>query len=277
LPPAEQSVLIIGPSNGGVINLRELWGHRELLYYLTWRDIAVRYKQTLLGVAWAVLQPVLTMVVFTLLFGVLARMPSAGIPYVLFSYTALLPWTYFANALGTGSNSLANNAHLIDKVYFPRMLLPLSASLAGLVDYAIAFAVLLVVLMPVYGLVPPLSVVFTVPLLTLLTSLLALGASLWLSALNVRYRDVRHVLPFIVQLWMFATPVVYPLSLVPERFRWVVALNPMAGVVEGYRSALLGTPWDLPSLGVSLASCAAVLLSGAWFFCRVEDDFADII
>jgi lipopolysaccharide transport system permease protein len=281
-PPADAvPVLYIRPSGvWNPIDFRELWRHRELLYFLTWRDVKVRYKQSVLGAAWAIIQPLFTMVVFTLLFGVLARMPSGDIPYPVFSYTALLPWTYFANALANASNSLVGSAHLINKIYFPRLFIPISAILAGLVDYLIASVVLFAILMPWYGYYPPLSALITIPLLTVLVSGLALGVSLVLSALNVQYRDVRHAVPFLIQLWMFATPVVYSLNLLPERiqpYRWVFALNPLAGAIEGYRSALLGLAWDFFGLGISVAFCALALVVGALFFRRVEDDFADII
>jgi lipopolysaccharide transport system permease protein len=272
--------VVVGPKRGfGLPDLGELWRHRELLYFLTWRDVKVRYKQTVLGVAWAVIQPLFTVVVFTVLFSIVAGMPSGDLPYPVLCFSALLPWTYFANVLGTASNSLVNNAHLVNKVYFPRLLIPVSAVLTGLVDFAIAIATLLV-LMLCYRLLPPLSALVTVPLLTLVTSVFGLGVSLWLSALNVRYRDVRHVVPFLLQLWMYATPIVYTLSLVQERvpwLRWAVILNPMTGVIEGFRSALLGQPWNLDALAVSGAGAAVMLALGIWYFRRIEDEFADVI
>jgi lipopolysaccharide transport system permease protein len=287
-PPVEAAgarAVRIQPTPGWrAIDFREVWRFRELFYFLVWRDLKVRYKQTVLGAAWAVIQPLFSMLVFTLFFGTLANMPSDGVPYPVFSYAALLPWTYFANALALASNSLVGSANLITKVYFPRLIIPGAAVIAGLVDFAIAFVVL-VVLMAGYlatgtALAPRLAAVVMVPLLTLLTSALALGISLWLSALNVKYRDIRYVVPFAVQLWMFASPVIYPLSVVAEkapRLRWVITLNPMTGIIEGFRSALLGSPWDWPALGVSVTVAAAVLVSGAFYFRRLERTFADIV
>jgi lipopolysaccharide transport system permease protein len=288
LPPAE--TVRIRPQPGWrAVNLRELWKYRELLYFLTWRDIKVRYKQTLLGAAWAVIQPLFSMILFTLLFQKMAKMPSENIPYPLFSFAALLPWTYFAYAITTGSNSLIGSANLVTKVYFPRLIIPGSSVVGGLVDYCITLVVLFLLIAgyviaaqmgyDVGGEIhlPPWSIFFTLPLLTLITSAIALGASLWLSALNVQYRDVRYVLPFLLQLWMYASPVVYPLTKVPEQYRWIVALNPMAGVIEGYRSAFFNRSWDVSSLTVSLGVGTILLISGALFFRRVERTFADVI
>lgn len=275
--PTTPALLHIRPTPGWrPINLRELWQYRELLYFLVWRDIKIRYKQTVLGATWAVIQPLFTMVVFTLLFGTLAGMPSDDIPYPLFSYAALLAWTYFANALSAGSGSLVGSSNLINKVYFPRLIVPAASVLAGMVDYAIAFVVLLG-LMLCYGRVPPVAMVVTVPLLSLLLLLFSLGTSLWLSALNVEYRDIRFVVPFLVQLWMFVTPVIWPLSRVPERYRWLLMFNPMAGIVEGYRSALFGRPWDIAALSVSVALTALLLVGGAFYFRRLERSFADVV
>lgn len=271
--------LVIRPKAGWqALDLRELWRYRELLYFLTWRDIKVRYRQTLLGAAWAIIQPLFAMIIFTLLFGKVAKLDKeiGDIPYSVFSFAALLPWTYFANALSSASNSLVGNANLLTKVYFPRLIIPGSAVVSGLVDYGIAFVVL-IVLMLFNGVWPSFQIFLLLPFLTFLTTVLALGVSLWLSALNVRFRDVRYMVPFMVQLWMYATPIVYPMHLVPEKYRWIVALNPMAGVIEGYRSAIFGTPWDLGSLAFSIVFAASSLMFGAFYFRRLERTFADIV
>lgn len=269
--------MIIRPSKGwSSLQLRELWEYRELLYFLTWRDIKVRYKQTVLGAAWAVIQPFFMMVVFSLFFGLLARVPSDGIPYPIFVYSALLPWQLFAHALAETSNSLVANERLITKVYFPRLVVPISAVLAGLVDFAIAFLILLV-MMGYYGIYPRLAIL-TLPLFILLAVMTALGVGLWLSALNVQYRDVRYTLTFLTQFWLFATPVAYPSSLVPEPWRALYGLNPMAGVVEGFRWALLGRT-EAPGilLAVSGPMVLLLLISGLYYFRRMEDTFADVV
>src|SRR5471030_1536281 len=224
-------------SQKGFVSLRvkELWEYRELLYFLIWRDVKVRYKQTALGAAWAVIQPLMTMIVFSVFFGRLAKMPSDGVPYPVFAYTALLPWQLFANALTESSNSLVGNQNLIKRVYFPRMVVPIAAVLGGLVDFAIAFVVLLAML-AYYGIHPTIAIV-TLPLFVLLAVVTALAVGLWLTALNVQFRDVRYTIPFLTQLWLFATPVAYPSSIIPEKWRWLLGLNPMAGVVEGFRWA----------------------------------------
>ena len=274
---AAAPVTIIRPPKGWIpINLRELWAYRELLYFFTWRDIKVRYKQTVLGFAWAILQPLLMMVVFTLFFGTLARLPSEGIPYPLFSYAALLPWTLFAEGISRSSNILVQDANLLQKVYFPRLLLPLSSILSPLVDFAIAFVVLLG-LMLYFG-YPPSVTMFWLPLFLLLELALALGVGLWLSAINVEYRDVRYVVPFLVQLWLFASPVVYGTTFVPERFRVAYGLiNPMVGIIDGFRWAILGTaPPGLPFFA-SVAIIIVVLISGAFYFRRREKAFADVV
>src|ERR1041385_5853931 len=243
---AETPVLILRPSRGFLrLNLRDVWEYRELLYFLVWRDVKVRYKQTVLGAAWAVLQPVMTMVVFSVFFGRLAKVPSDGIPYPVFAFAALLPWQLFAFALSESSNSLVGSQNLITKVYFPRLVIPISSVLAGLVDFGIAFAVLLG-LMWWYGITPTAAIVF-LPLFVALAITTALAVGLWLSSLNVKYRDVRYTIPFLTQFWMFATPVAYPSSLVPGRWHTLYGLNPMAGVVEAFRWALLGTT-DGPGL-----------------------------
>ena len=269
--------LIIRPSKGWVpLNLPDLWHHRELIYFLTWRDIKVRYKQTVLGAAWAILQPFMTMVVFSIVFGRLAGIPSEGLPYPIFAYCALLPWQLFAHALTESSNSLVANERLITKVYFPRLVIPISAVLAGLLDFLIAFVVLIGMMM--YYHVKPTAAVWTVPLFLLLAVGAAIGVGLWLSALNVQYRDVRYTIPFLTQFWLFATPVAYPSTLVPESWRPLYGLNPMAGVVEGFRWALLGKaegPGGL--LAVSVAIVILILVSGLYYFRRMEKTFADIV
>jgi lipopolysaccharide transport system permease protein len=268
------SVIVIRPSRGWVsLRLNELWEYRELLYFLVWRDIKVRYKQTVLGAAWAIIQPFSTMVVFSLFFGRLAGVPSDGLPYPIFSYAALLPWNYFAHSLSEASNSLVGSANLIRKVYFPRLVIPLSSVLSGLVDFGIAFSVLLG--MMVHFSVRPTWGILLLPLLLLLALVTALGVGLWLSALNVKYRDVRYAIPFLTQFWMFATPVAYPSSLLSEPWRTLYGLNPMAGVVEGFRWALLGT--QPPSAMITVSALVAVLLlvSGAFYFRQVEKTFAD--
>lgn len=258
------------------IDFKELWHYRELLYFLTWRDVKVRYKQTVLGAAWAILQPLSLMLVFSLFFGKLAKMPSDGIPYPLFTFCALLPWQLFANSLTESSNSLVGNQHLITKIYFPRLVIPISAVLAGLVDFAIAFMILLG-LMVYYGVTPGWPVIM-LPGFVLLTIATALGVGLWLSALNVKYRDVRYTIGFMVQFWLFATPVAYPSNLIPEKWRILYGINPMAGVVEGFRWALLGNARPLGQmLWVSVAVVVIVLVGGLYYFRRMEQEFADIV
>ncbi len=271
-----QPVTLIRPSKGWIsLRLADLWSYRELLYYLVWRDVKVRYKQTALGAAWAILQPLATMLIFTLVFARLAKVPSDGVPYPVFAYCALLPWQLFASAVSDSGNSVVNNQHLVKKVFFPRLLIPIAPIMTGLVDFSIAF-VLLALMMGHYGIHPGAAVV-TVPLFLLLAVATALGIGLWLSALNVQYRDVRHVIPFLVQFWMFATPVAYPSSLVPAKWRMLYGLNPMAGVVEGFRWALLGTHNSPgPMLAVSVAAVAALLVGGLMYFRRMETTFADL-
>jgi lipopolysaccharide transport system permease protein len=273
----------IRPSRGWrALDLREIWHYRELLWFLTWRDIQVRYKQTALGVAWAVLQPLLTMAVFTILFGKLGKLPSDGKPYAVFVLAALLPWQLFAYALTQSSNSLVAGQGLITKVYFPRLIVPIASVLSGLVDFLVALGLMTVVMAagPVFGwfAVKPTAAVLTVPLLTLFALLAALSVGLWLSALNVRYRDVRHTIPFLTQFWMFVTPVAYAASLVPAKYRFLYGLNPMAGVVEGFRWALLDT--DAPNWGMMAVSAAVVsvlLVGGLFYFRRTERTFADVV
>jgi lipopolysaccharide transport system permease protein len=277
LNPTTLPVTIIQPSKGWVsLRLRELWDYRELVYFLVWRDIKVRYKQTALGAAWAILQPVMTMVVFSIFFGKLAKVPSDGIPYPVFSFCALLPWQLFAYALTQSSGSLVSNQGLITKVYFPRLVIPLSAVLAGLVDFIIAFVVL-VGMMFYYGIVPTVAIL-TLPLFLILAIATALSVGLWLSALNVEFRDVRYTIPFLVQFWLFITPIAYSSSLVPEQWRTLYGLNPMVGVVEGFRWALLGKTGGVgPQVIISSIVVCVLLLSGMLYFRRMEKTFADII
>lgn len=275
--PSELPVTVIERRRGLVgLDLRELWAFRELLYFFVWRDLKVRYKQTVLGAAWAVIQPLMTMVVFSLFFGELAEVPSDGVPYPIFSFAALVPWTFFANALAQSSNSLVGSANLLRKVYFPRLLIPFASVLAGMVDFFLAFAVLLA-MMVAYGIAPTAQVIW-LPALLLLAVTAALAVGLWLSALNVEFRDVRHVVPFFVQIWLFATPIAYPSSLLEEKWRAVYALNPMVGVVEGFRWALLDTDTapGLP-LAVSTAATLVLLVGGLLYFRRMERTFADVV
>lgn len=275
--PEELPVFFIKPEEGlASVGLKELWEYRELLYFFVWRDIKVRYKQTVLGAAWAIIQPFFLMVVFSLFFGRLAGVPSDGIPYPVFVYCALLPWQLFAHALSESSNSLVANERLLTKVYFPRLLIPTSSVLGGLVDFAVAFIILLL-MMAWYGIRPSWAIV-TLPAFVLLAMASALGVGLWLSALNVRYRDVRYTIGFLIQFWLLATPVAYPSSLIPGRWRALYGLNPMAGVVEGFRWALLGKsepPGAL--LAVSAAAVILILIGGLYFFRRFESEFADVI
>ncbi len=276
-PQSPLPVFHIDPPTGWtLIGLRELWDHRELLYFLTWRDVKVRYKQTALGAAWAIIQPLFMMLVFSLFFGRLAKIPSDGIPYPIFTFCALLPWQLFAHALTESSNSLVANERLITKVYFPRLVVPIAAVLGGLVDFAVAF-VILIIMMAYYGLVPTWAVI-TLPGFILLAVMTALAVGLWLSALNVKYRDVRYTINFLIQFWLFATPIAYPSSLVPERWRALYGLNPMAGVVEGFRWALLGKQ-EAPGamLWVSVAVVVVLLFGGLFYFRRMEQEFADVV
>jgi lipopolysaccharide transport system permease protein len=277
-PPAPHiDVVHIEPSRGWRnLDTRDVWRHRELLYFLTWRDIKVRYKQTALGAAWAVLQPFLTMLIFSVFLGRLAHIPSEGVPYPIFAFAALVPWMFFSNALTLGANSLVVTPELVTKIYFPRVIMPAATIFAGLADFMIAFVVLLG-MTAYYGIAPNPEVVFIVPLL-LLAVVTALGVALWLSALNVEYRDVRYATPFLVQLWLFATPIAYPSSLVHGAWRIVFGINPMAGVVEGFRWALLGTsPAPGAMLLVSSGAALVLLATGLLYFQRVEGRFADVI
>lgn len=272
-----KSFVEILPSKGLFdLDLRVLWQYRELLYFLVWRDVKVRYKQTMIGAAWAILQPLMTMVIFAVIFGNFAKIPSDGLPYPIFAYTALLPWTYFAQALSRSGTSLVGNANLITKVYFPRLMLPLAAAVAPAVDFLFAFLILLV-LMGWYGIMPTWGVV-VLPLFLFLALLTALAVGFWLAPLNVKYRDVGHTLPFLSQIWMYASPVVYPASLVPEQWRLVYGLNPMVGVIEGFRWALLRkeNP-DFTIMAISTAIVLALSLSGIVYFKQMERTFADVV
>ena len=266
----------IEPMRGWVsLQLKELWAYRELLYFLAWRDVKVRYKQTALGALWAILVPVLNMIVFTIIFGNLAKMPSDGVPYPIFSYSALLPWTYFATSLAGASNSLLGSASMITKVYFPRLIVPISSVFSGLVDFAFAFIVM--VGMMVFYQIRPTIYVLLLPLFLLLALVTSLGVGLWLAALNVKYRDVRYVVPFLVEFWKFATPVIYPSSLLSEPWRTLSGLNPMVGVIEGFRWALIGSkPPELMIL-VSTVMAILILITGAFYFRRMEKTFADLV
>jgi len=285
LPAAtgELPIVRIQPSRGWIsLKLGDVWAHRELLYFLIWRDVKVRYKQTALGAAWAVIQPLTTMLVFTIFFGGLAKVGSDGLPYPIFSYTGLLPWTFFAQGLSQSSNSLVGSSNLIKKIYFPRLIVPISSVLGGIVDFAVAFVVL-IGMMAYYRIWPSLAVV-ALPLLLLLATTCVLGVGMWLSALNVEYRDFRYIVPFLVQIWLFVTPVIYPASRVEDKLRsmglptWLYGLNPMAGVVQGFRWALLGRiPFPAEALTESAVISILLLVSGAFFFKRMERTFADIV
>ena len=270
-----QRIVIESDETGVTLDLPDIWRYRELLYFLTWRDVKIRYKQTLLGAAWAIIQPLFAMLLFTLVFGKLARMPSDGVPYPLFAYAGLLLWTFFANALTNSGNSLVGSATLITKVYFPRLFIPAAAVAAGLLDLFIA-CLLLIPMLLYYHLGLSWNLLM-LPALILLATVLALAVGMLMSAMNVRYRDVRYALPFLIQLWLFASPVIYPSSIIPQRWRWLFALNPMTGIIEGFRAALLGRAFDWTLLGIALAITAALLIVSIYIFRRVEATFADVI
>jgi lipopolysaccharide transport system permease protein len=267
---------IAPPSRWWVIPVGELWAYRELLYFFVWRELKVRYKQTVVGAAWAVIQPFLTMLIFSLFFGKLAHIPSGGLPYPVFYYSALLPWMYFASSLQNATNKIVENQNIITKVYFPRLILPISGTVSGLVDFGVSFLMFIAIM--IYYRIHPGWVIVMLPVFLLLAVLTALGVGLWLSALNAIYRDVRYVVPFLVQFWMFASPVAYPSSLVPAKWRWLYGLNPMAGVIEGFRWSLTGTG-NPPSrmLLVSSAVVVAVLASGLMYFQKMESTVADVV
>jgi lipopolysaccharide transport system permease protein len=274
--PAIPVMRITPPTRWWVIPFRELWDFRELVYFFVWRDIKIRYKQTAIGAAWAVLQPLLTMLIFSLFFGKLAHIPSEGLPYPIFYYSALLPWMYFTAALQNTTNTIVDNQRLITKVYFPRLVLPLSSVFSGLVDFGVSF-LMFIVIMIYYGIHPGASILW-LPMFLLLAVLTALGVGLWLSALNAIYRDVRYVLPFLVQFWMFASPVAYPASLVPQKWRWLYGLNPLAGVIEGFRWSLTGRgnpPGRL--MTISCAVVVAILVGGLGYFQKMETTVADLV
>jgi lipopolysaccharide transport system permease protein len=278
-PPADTLPhLRIQPSKGWVaLKLNELWAYRELLFFLTWRDIKVRYKQTVLGAAWAIIQPFMTMIVFSLFFGGLAQVPSDGVPYPIFAYAALVPWTFFATGLTMSSNSLVGSANLIKKVFFPRLVIPIATVFSGVIDFILAFLVLLL-MMVFFGIMPTINVVL-LPLFVLLAFVTALGVGLWLSAMNVQFRDVRYTVPFLTQFWLFATPIAYPSTLIEnDLLRTLYGINPMVGVVEGFRWALLGTE-TAPGPIIIASSLAAVTLfvSGLFYFRRMEKSFADVV
>jgi lipopolysaccharide transport system permease protein len=277
LPPATERslVLVIERKRAIGLELRDLWAHRELFYFLAWRDVKVRYKQTVLGASWAILQPLISMVVFTMLFGRLAHVPSEGEPYAIFSYAGLLPWNFFTAALTNSSNSLINSTNLITKVYFPRLLVPTAAVGAALVDLAIA-SMLLFAIMPIYGVGFHLSMVMLIPLVAL-TALTTSALGIWTSALNVKYRDIRYALPFAIQISMFLTPVIYPVSFLPDRWQWVLRLNPLSGIIEGFRDAIFGRPFDWTGIALSAVVTLVLLVAAVSIFSRMEEEFADII
>jgi len=273
----DEEIFFIKPTKGwGSLNLRELWLYRELIYFLTWRDLKVRYKQTVLGAGWAILQPVLSMIVFSIFFGSLLNVPSEGVPYPIFSYAALLPWGVFAKALNDTGRSLVSNRAMLTKIYFPRMVIPLASVFSSLADFLIAFIVMLGLML--YYRIAPTSNIWTLPLFLLLAVITALGVGLWLSAMNVLYRDIGYMIPYITQLWFYLTPIVYSSSEVPEEWRFFYALNPMVGVVEGFRWALLGTA-DAPDpmIAVSATISVVIFISGMFYFRRMERTFADMV
>ncbi|MBS1250396.1 MAG: Teichoic acid translocation permease protein TagG [Chloroflexi bacterium] len=275
----QEEIIDIRPTSGwSALKLGDLWRYRELMFFLTWRDIKVRYKQTLLGAAWAVIRPLVTMVVFTLIFGRVAKLDSEGVPYQLFSFTALLPWQLFSKALGDTSKSMVSNRNMITKIYFPRLVIPFSSVISGLVDFGIAFVILLG-MMVYYG-VKPTSAIWTLPLFLMLALLTALGVGLWFSALNVQFRDVGYIIPFLTQVWLYATPVAYSSQIVSPQWQIIYALNPMAGVVQGFRWALLGTELGADAsttLSVSILISIVILVSGLFYFRRMERTFADVV
>lgn len=272
----EDYTTVIEPHKGlNPFNWREFWRYRELLYIFIWRDIKVRYKQTFLGAAWAIFQPFVSMVVFTIFFGVLVKVPSDNLPYPIFVYAGLLPWTLFSNGLSRGSMSLLNETNMISKIYFPRLIVPISSYGAGIVDLIISF-VIMVIMMFYYGVIPTVSIL-VFPLLILIALIASIGVGVILAALTVAYRDVKYISPFLIQIWMYATPVIYPVSVVPEKWRWVLSINPMSGVIDGCRSALFGRPFDWVSLGLSTFISLGFLIIGLLYFKKAEYRFADII
>lgn len=273
---AEKHIVIIEPKRGWVaLNLYDLWDYRDLLYVLVERDIRIRYKQTVLGAVWAILQPLITMVIFTLFFGKITGVPSDGSPYPIFAYGGLLPWTFFSNAVTNGGNSLISNSSLITKIYFPRMIVPIASVMASFLDFIIAFGFL--ILMMFYYRIGITANILMLPVLIILISLLTIGIGMWLSALNVKYRDVRYALPFVIQLGLFITPIIYPMSVIPKKWHWLMSLNPLAGLIEAFRDAYLGHPFDWISLGISTAVTFAIVIFTAFTFRKMERNFADVV
>ena len=272
-----KNVLIIKPpKKWSPINFRELLEYRGLLYFLTWRNIIIKYKQTLLGIAWAVLQPLFMMIIFTIFFGNMAQVPSEGVPYPIFSYAGVLLWTYFSQAVTMSSNSVISQTNLVTKIYFPRLLMPIAATASGILDYFIALLILVV--MMIFYHVTPGPVMLLLPILLFWSWVSATGVGMWLSALNVKYRDIRHIIPFLIQLWLFATPVIYPNTLLPEKYRWVISLNPIAGIIEAHRTCILGhKPVDWVSMGISIGMSVLIFVTGLYYFKKMEKTFADII
>ncbi|MDO8675158.1 MAG: ABC transporter permease [Candidatus Omnitrophota bacterium] len=268
---------LIQPSRGWRhIDFREIWAYRELLYFFTWRDLKIRYKQTVIGVLWAVLQPFLTMVVFSVFFGHFVKVPSEGVPYPIFVYLGLLPWTLFSQSLSRASESVVSHSNLIKKVYFPRLIIPVSASLSAVVDFFISLVILLIMML-FYKIVPAVGIIY-LPFLVMLCFLCSIGIGFWLAAINVMYRDVRYAIPFLIQLGMYVTPVIYPVSVVPEKFSWIIYLNPMTGIIEGFRASLLGyKAMPVAGIGISFLVTVIFLLSGLFYFRKVERVFADVI
>jgi lipopolysaccharide transport system permease protein len=273
--PKEPLVTIESRNSWKVVDVRDVWTHRELLYFLIWRDVKIRYKQTLLGAAWAIIQPLFTMLIFTLIFSKVAQIDSNGIPYPIFAYAGLLPWTFFSNGIIQSGNSMISNSHLITKVYFPRIIIPVAAVGAGLVDFGVAFVMLLVLM--IYYRVQLTANLLMLPALIALTTLLAIGVGSLFAAINVKYRDVKFALPFLVQIWMYLSPIAYPATVVPQRWRLIYSLNPVTGIIEGYRSAFFARPFDWMSLGTSLAITMVLIGYAAYEFRKLEKGFADII
>lgn len=273
--PAQPLVVIEPGKSLSLQKLYDVWAYRELLYFLTWRDVKVRYKQTALGAAWAILQPLFMMIIFTIFFGRLAGVSTGDVPYALFALAGLVPWTFFANSVTASSNSLVGSANLITKVYFPRLIVPAAAMMAGLVDFMLSF--LLMIVLMIYYQVRPTTYLLFLPVLVLMTALFSLGVGTWMSALNVKYRDIRFALPFLIQLWLFVSSVILPSSSIPQKYRWLLWFNPMSGIIEGYRSALFGIPFDWTSIGIAGLLTVVVLVFAIHSFNRVERSFADII
>ena len=268
--------VIIEPTRSWLsLKLRDVWQYRELLYFLSWRDVKVRYKQTVIGFLWAIIQPFLKMVVFSIIFGALAKMDSEGFPYPIFLYAGLLPWQFFASSVSRSGESVVASANLIRKVYFPRLIIPIASVGACLVDFAISF-IILIILMFYYNITPTVSIFMVLPLV-LATIFTALGVGMLISALNVAYRDFGYIVPFFVQIWMFLTPVVYPIRIIPENWRWLILLNPMSGIVDAYRSAILGKSFEWGSLGISMGIAVVIFLCGLMYFRKTERYFADIV